>query len=312
VADRFFQDGAAMRRDAINMAEHAGAWDSLHSDANSRYWRLISGPIIALSEALGGEPSRAYALLSARVRDVRAEVEAGNPHVWLKHDLRLYQGYLGALQSGLLFTSAGDPAAALRDAEAGILKEAATSVTDRSDVRESAIHLIHRCDLLPLRSQVDAAAGFHEFDEVRRAIQELERAGQAQALDARDYLLLSIGGTRALRRLGAKEAALAEARDGLSGLVRRAPKDSSPVLAHAENLLRFEQALLGADVREAVQTAQRYRQLWPQSLLVWGDLVKILSASGSREDAARVLASMPDCEYRRRLERELRKNEFLD
>ena len=310
-ADRQFDDGAACRRDAARMAQRAEEWDLLQHDSNSSYWRALAGRILALSEAFAGDPTRAYGLLTVAVNQMREELAKGNSHIWLRQDLHMYSSYLSTLQSGLYFVSIGDPSAAVRDAES-LSDLAAPRDPDGHDVRQRVDELMTRCQVLPAKSQLDAAAGLREFILIRQSIQELERTGQAQAFDAGDYLMLSVGGTRALRRLGKKSAAIAEARDGLAVPAIRSPMNSSPRVGHYENVLRFEQALLGVGIPEAVQTARRYHQLWPHSLLLIGDVVKILSVSGAGEEAARVLAGMAPCEYRRRLDRELRNNHFLD
>ncbi len=101
-----------------------------------------------------------------------------------------------------------------------------------------------------------------------------------------------------MRLLGNRKSALQEAAEGLGKLSKL--NGGSPVTSHFENVLRFEQALLGKDVGDAVQTARLYLQSWPNSLLLQGDVVKILSVSGDRQEAATTLAKIPACEYRRR------------
>jgi hypothetical protein len=143
------------------------------------------------------------------------------------------------------------------------------------------------------------------------AIKAIEGKGQSGVLESRDYATLAVGGVRALRLLGRSGEAIKQGRNALQSLLKDQVHNSSDI-AHANNTLRFEMALLNEGRAEAIQAARTFHQRWPQSLLLHADLVKILSITGGREEAASVLATMPACEYRRRLERELKKNEFLD
>ena len=136
--------------------------------------------------------------------------------------------------------------------------------------------------------------------------------GFAGAFDSTDYGFLAIGGVRALRLLGRKGQAISEARDGIERIFGGNKQSSSPALAHVENVLRFELALLNEGGPEATEVARTFHLRWPRSLLLHADLVKILSITGAGEEAARILATMSDCEYRRRLEGELKKKNFFD
>lgn len=312
VSDQYIEDLSAFRRDAARLAQHAAEWDSLHPDQNSRYWRMFSRKNVALAETSAGEPGRAYAQMESLVRDMKAELAGDNPHVWLKSDLSICISLLSALQSGLQYISIGDPAAAVRVVEARRKSQPSARNGDRRDARAAMVELVMRCAELPAISQVDPNAGYREFLSVREAMSHMESQRKAKVFDSGDQLGLSIGGTRALRLLGKTEMARMEARECLARIGKGGPEEESALVAHFENVLRFEQALLGVDLSTARQKAQHYMEKSPQSLLLRGDLVKILSASGAQDEAVRVLAAMPACEYRRRLEREIQKKIYFD
>ncbi len=308
----FQQDAAGSRQRCLELLGHGEELDRRHSDANSRYWVSCARGQAILADAYAGEPTAAVKAMLSHLVAIEREVAKEDAHLWLKSDLTFYEAALVNLYSGLTVPSAGNPAEAVRVADARRLRPKSRQAADRADLRVRTIEVMQQCVELPARSYVDAAAGFREFLSIRHEIHELESRGHSDVFDDSDYLLLSVGGVRALRLLGRREEAAAQAQTGLKRVEALKEGDESPHVAHGENVLRFEQALLGIDIGGAVQKAVRVQKSWPLSLLLKGDVVKILALSGARAEAAKVLASMPACEYRRRLESEFRKNKFFD
>jgi hypothetical protein len=303
-------DGRRLGEDLRALKYHATRWYEIRPEAESRYWAMFSGEY--QSESYAGEPTRAVESLRGVILRMEREAAEAGAHIWVRHDVEYYWATLSTLYSGLRYPPVGDPAAAVRTV--GRWREAAARyhLRDINDNRQSVETLFHRVEFLPALSQVDPAGGWREFEDVREVLRRLEAAGKAGAFDPGDYGQLAVGGVRALRRLGRKEEAIAEAKSGIQGIARGGPDVRSPFICHIENVLRFELALLGVDRQEAVEVARALRERWPASLLLQADAVKILTVSGARRDAAKILEAMPACEYRRRLEREFKKSDFLD
>jgi len=301
-------DGPAYRASSARLAAAAEEWHARHPDDQSRYFRVLARIQGALGQLFSGEPTRAIAQMSDTIELIRGELARPNPHIWLANDLRVLLARRMQLHSGTQFPSRGDPAAAIR-ASASVLGPGKSGAgDDASDMRSLQQDAVFRVVMLPARSQWDAADGLREFEALREVARTMDANARHGVLDAAEYLSLALGGTRALRRLGRAEQAGTEAREALARLTA----SPSPVVWHAENLLRFEQALLGIDVPGAVETARRHLAASPASLVLRGDVVKILGVSGAGDEAGRVLSAMPACEYRRRLEKELAKKSFLD
>src|SRR5262249_49405643 len=145
--------------------------------------------------------------------------------------------------SGLRFPSAGTPGAAVQLGRRMEAETARYRLEDRNDARARAEDLMTRCAYLPALSQTNPSAGLAEFAAIRGSIASMEAAGQAGAFDRADYGNLAIGGIRARRLLGRNNQAAAEARDGIKRILED-KQHSSPAVAHVENTMRFELALL--------------------------------------------------------------------
>ena len=222
VADRWLQDGSALTRDAAALGQHAREWEVLQPGSNIRYWQFVHGQYAGLGAVFAGEPSRAYALAASGLREMRKELETGTAHVWLVRGVQHSVSMMSQLQSGIMYASVGDPAAAIRNFDLWAPIVLRHQVHDQNDIRARADDLMTRAGMVPARSQLNPPAGLREFTSIRQSMEDLEKQGNAGAFDDTDYLALSVGGTRALRRLGHTEAALEEVRrDWLECRVRR-------------------------------------------------------------------------------------------
>ncbi len=312
VAAGFREDAADHRSRLAELGRDAAELYRIRPDENSRYWISLVRRQTILSNAFSGEPSLAFQQLLPELAVMKREVSAENIHPWLKSDLLYYNANLTYFLSGLTFPSAGRPADAVRVADGGGVVPSTIQSSDRADLRLRVHDLMRRCGVLPARAFLDAKAALGEFVAIRQAMDELKRSGNSDAFDDVDYLQLAVGGVRSLRLLGRKDEAAIEAVKGLAQLESLKEDAKSPQVVHCENVLRFEQALLGIDIQTAVQRARLVQLFWPFALLLKGDVIKILSISGERTEAQKVLESLPACEYHRRLEQEFKSNKFLD
>ena len=272
---------------------------------------MASGEIVQ-TDANSGEPSFAIALMNEHVRNIELELASGNSHVWLRHDLSTNRGYLIQMHFGFLFPSLGDAASAVRLARSRYQDSRDSPLRDEKDAREKAYRLMQRCAWLPALSQADPQRGWGDYAAISTAMREVEASAQPGSFDSFDYGTLSVGGAYAARMLGQPDRATQITVQALAERFGPAGSAASATIAHLENTLRLQLVLLGRVQIEAAEIATSYHRRWPFSLLLHADLVKFLALIGRGSEAAAVLSEMPSCEYRRRIERELKNLKFFD